>query len=164
MDIGLNTTAVRTSAEGPEFRVGTVMGLDDYDDGRKEFLYVNASEAITGLGYACVVDGDGTAEMLDNTSAAPGAHQSMRVGAAQAAIESGGYGWVQIYGKGSLRTAASAAAGTALNSTATAGQVDDDATAGAEVIDGLSLGTATGVAAAVNSDASFNYPQVGATG
>jgi predicted DNA-binding ribbon-helix-helix protein len=36
------------------------------------------------------------------------------------------YGWFQVLGKGSLRTLASAAIGTRLNTTATAGAVDDD--------------------------------------
>ena len=38
--------------------------------------------------------------------------------------------------------------------------VDDDATAGAEVIGGLVLLTATGGAAATNADAMFSYPSV----
>lgn len=163
MRIGIDPTAVRTSAEGPEFHVGTVMGYDDPDNGYKEFLYVSAAEAITAAGYACVVDTGHAAEMLDTTSSAPGAGQGMRVGAAQAAIASGGYGWLQIYGKGSLRTLASAAVGTQLTSSATPGAVDDATTAGLEVIDGLSLGTATGGAEATNTDAYFNYPSVGRT-
>ncbi len=73
------------------------------------------------------------------------------------------YGWFQIYGKGSVRTLASAAKGTQLNSTATGGAVDDDATAGSESISGLVLGTATGGAAATNADALFSYPVVGRT-
>jgi hypothetical protein len=50
-----------------------------------------------------------------------------------------------------------------LNSTATGGAVDDDATAGSESISGLVLGTATGGAAATNADAYFSYPVVGRT-
>ena len=73
------------------------------------------------------------------------------------------YGWFQIYGKGSCRTLASAAKGTKLNTTATAGALDDDATAGAETIDGLVLGTATGGAEATNADTILSYPCVGRT-
>ena len=65
--------------------------------------------------------------------------------------------------RSSVRTLASAAKGTRLNSTGTAGAVDDDGTAGSEAIDGLVLGTATGGAAATNADAIFSYPTVGAT-
>ena len=171
MNIGFDPTAVRTEDEGPEFRVGTRMRWQDNDfsndganvQGDKEFLYVQAGEAITALGYLCVVDTDCIAEMVDTTSSAPGAGQGMRCGAAQAAIEENGYGWLQIYGRGSLRTLASAAVGTELTSSATPGAVDDATTAGLEVINGLSLGTATGGAAATNDDAYFNYPYVGRT-
>ena len=80
-----------------------------------------------------------------------------------AALADNEYGWFQIYGKGSVRTLASAAKGTRLNSTATAGAVDDDGGTGAEAINGLTLGTATGGAEATNADAIFAYPTVRAT-
>lgn len=156
--VGIDATAVRTSAEGPEFTVG-----QRGEDQGKEYMYVVAGEAITAAGYMCVVDSSFTAEMVDTTSTAPGAGVGRPCGAAQAAIASGGYGWLQIYGNGSLRTLASAAAGTRLNSTATPGALDDDGTTGAEAIYGVSLGTATGGAAATNTDAFFNYPFVGDT-
>lgn len=164
MNIGINPTEVRTAAQGAEFRLGTVMRLDDYDNaGTVEFIYVTTSEAVTAAGYLCVINSNNVAEMLDSTSSAAGAGQGQRVGAAQAAIASGGFGWLQIYGKGSARTLASAAKGTQLTSSATAGAVDGATTAGLEVIDGLTLGTATGGAAATNPDAYFNYPCVGRT-
>lgn len=162
-NIGIDTTKVRTSAEGAEFRIGTVMSFDNRPGGTQEFIYVNTSEAVTGLGYLCVINSANIAEMADTTSTAPGAGAGLRVGAAQAAIASGGYGWLQIYGKGSLRTLASAAVGTELTSSATPGAVDDATTAGLEVINGVALGTATGGAAATNADAYFSYPTVGRT-
>jgi hypothetical protein len=146
--------------EVADFRLGTRAGYDDPDDGYQEFLYVEAGEAITAAGYLCVVDSAFVAEMVDTTSTAPGAGMSQICGAEMAAIESGGFGWLQIYGKGSVRTLALAAKGTQLNSTATPGAVDDDATAGSEVISGLAVGTATGGAEATNADAYFNYPSV----
>jgi hypothetical protein len=87
----------------------------------------------------------------------------MRCGAAQAAVADNEWFWIQVYGRGSIRTAASAAVGTELTSSATAGQVDDATTAGLEVINGLSLGTATGGSAATNADGYFNFPYVGRT-
>lgn len=161
--IGIAPDAVRTSTEGPEVRLGT-RGIVAHADGNKEYLYVQASEAITAAGYLCVVKTGYTVEMVDTTATTPGtAGPGSAVGAAQAAIASSGYGWIQIYGKGSLRTLASAARGTQLNSTSTPGAVDDDAGAGSEVINGLTLGTATGGAEATNTDAYFNYPTVGRT-
>lgn len=161
--IGITPDAVRTSTEGPEVRLGT-RGIVAHADGNKEYLYVQATEAITAAGYLCVVKTGFTVEMVDVTATTAGtAGYGSQVGAAQAAIASSGYGWIQIFGKGSLRTLASAAKGTRLNSTATAGAVDDDGGAGSEAIFGLVLGTATGGAEATNTDAYFNYPSVGTT-
>lgn len=167
--IGIDADMVKTSSDGPEFRLGTLAVLDDLNsaavggDGTKIFMYVKAKEAITGLGYMCVVDSAFTVEMLDTTSSAPGAGAGRPVGAAQAAMAQDGYGWLQVYGKGSVRTLASAAVGTVLTSSATPGAVDDATTAGLEVIEGLSLGTATGGAAATNADGFFCFPHVGRT-
>lgn len=161
--IGITPDAVRTSSEGPEFTVGTVAKVAT-SAGTKEYIYVSAGEAITGAGYLCVINTGFACEMVDTTSTAPGAAGfGTRCGAAQAAIASGGYGWLQIRGKGSLRTLASCAKGTRLNSTATPGAVDDDGGAGSEAIFGLVIGTATGGAEATNTDAYFNYPTVGTT-
>lgn len=161
--IGLTPDAVKTSTEGPEFKLGTI-GEVSSSDGKKVYLYVQATEAITAAGYLCVVKTGFTVEMVDTTATTAGtAGFGSAVGAAQAAIASSGYGWIQVYGKGSLRTLASCARGTRLNSTATAGAVDDDGSAGSEAIFGLVLGTATGGAEATNADAYFNYPSVGTT-
>lgn len=159
---GISPTAVRTSAQGPEFAVGTRAAQQD-DGGYKEYIYVLADEAITAAGYVVIVDVDFSAEMADTTSTAPGTGAGKPAGVAMAAIASGGYGWLQIYGPCSVRTLASAAANTNLNSTATPGALDDDATAGAEVIDGLVVGTATGGAEATNTDGFASYPRVGRT-
>jgi hypothetical protein len=161
--IGIDKTAVTAATDVPAFRLGTVGGYDDPTNGYQEFIYGRADGAVTGAGYLCVEATGFDFAMATTTNTAPGAagHGS-RVGAAQAALADNQYGWFQIYGKGSLRTAGAAAKGTRLNSTATAGAVDDDATAGSEAIVGLVLGTAT-VGAATSTDAVFNYPTVGAT-
>ena len=160
--IGIKPTDVVAATGVPAFTVGTI-GHVHGSDGTKLYLYVHAAEAITGAGYLCVVDSAGEAEMLDTTSSAPGAGAGARVGAAQAAVANDEYFWIQIYGRGSVRTLASAAVGTALTSSANPGAVDDATTAGLEVIDGLTLGTATGGAAATNPDGYFNFPYVGRT-
>jgi hypothetical protein len=161
--IGITPDQIKTSTQGAEFRKGTIGGWDDPDNGFKAYMYVEAKEAITALGYLCVVDTDFKVEMVDTTSSAPGAGAGRPCGAAQAAIASGGFGWIQIYGEGSVRTLASAALGTELTSSATPGAVDDATTAGLEVINGLSLGTASGGSAETNGDAFFNFPYVGRT-
>jgi hypothetical protein len=160
--LGITAADVVASTGVPAFTVGQ-LGEVQSSDGSKLYLYVHAAEAITGAGYLCVVDSVGEAEMVDTTSSAPGAGAGMRCGAAQAAINDNEWFWIQVYGRGSLRTLASAAVGTELTSSATPGAVDDATTAGLEVINGLSLGTATGGAEATNADAYFNFPYVGRT-
>ena len=160
--IGISPDKVTLSTAVPEFRLGTI-GVAESSDGTKVYMYVHAAEAITAAGYLCVVDSAFEAEMVDTTSSAPGAGAGRPCGAALAAVANDEYFWIQIYGKGSLRTLQSAAVGTELTSSATPGAVDDATTAGLEVINGLSLGTATGGAEATNADAFFNYPYVGRT-
>lgn len=154
--IGLSKTEVALAADFPKYTVGTKGEITD-SNGTSEYLYVHAAEAVTGAGYLCQVDSAGEAQMVDSTSSAPGTGVGLRCGVAMAAIADNDWFWIQVYGKGSLRTLASAAVGTALNSTATPGAVDD-AGSGFEVINGLSLGTATGGSEATNADAYFNYP------
>jgi hypothetical protein len=160
--IGLSKDQITAATAVPAFRLGTVGGYDDPTNGYQEFIYGRADGAVTGAGYLCVEETGFDFIMATTTTTAPGASgPGTRAGAAQAVMADNEYGWFQIYGN--VRTLASAAKGTQLNSTATGGAVDDDATAGAEVINGLVLGTATGGAAATNADAMFSYPTVGRT-
>lgn len=162
--IGIMPTEVTAATAVPTFKLGTVAAYDHPTLGHQQFVYGRADGAITGAGYLCVEETGFDFAMASTTTTAPGASgYGARMGAAMAVLADNQYGWFQIYGKGSLRTLASAAKGTRLNTTATAGAVDDDGTAGAEVINGLVLGTATGGAAATNADAIFSYPTVGAT-
>lgn len=162
--IGLSKDQVTAATASPAFRLGTVGGYDDPTNGYQEFVYGRANGAVTAAGYICVELTGFDFAMATTTNTAPGSSgYGSRVGAALAALADNEYGWFQIYGKGSARTLASAAKGTRLNSTATAGALDDDATAGSEAISGLVLGTATGGAEATNADAIFSYPSVGET-
>lgn len=162
--IGISPTQITAATAVPAFRLGTRGGYDHPTLGYQEFVYGRASGAVTGLGYLCLEATGFDFVMATLTTSAPGAQgPGSRAGAAQAALADNEYGWFQVYGKGSLRTAASAAIGTRLNTTATGGQVDDDGTAGSEQILGLVLMTATGGAAATNADAMFSYPVVGIT-
>jgi hypothetical protein len=162
--IGISKTDVVAATGTPAFRLGTVGGYDDPDNGYQEFVYGRANGAVTAAGYACVEATGFDFAMASTTTTAPGASGfGSRIGVAQAALADNQYGWFQIYGKGSVRTLASAAKGTRLNTTATVGALDDDGTAGSEAIVGIVLGTATGGAEATNADAMLAYPTVGAT-
>ena len=153
---GTDFAQTRTDNEGYSFGLGDIaFGSDG-----SAWIHVVADEAITGAGYAVVIHEDFGIEMVDTTSTATAFGQM--VGVPAVAFASGEYGWVQVLGTCVVRGAASAAANTALNSTATAGQVDDDATEGAEVIDGVVFTTAVGGAAATQA-AMLVWPKVGAT-
>ncbi|MCQ4051563.1 hypothetical protein FK514_25070, partial [Klebsiella pneumoniae] len=143
--IGIYPSETWASTDIPPFRPGQ-RGKDD--DGN-EYLFVRADSGGVTQYYAAVVTSTAfVVDMIDTTNSAPGAQAGGIVCVPQVAIAASGYGWGLICGVGSVRTAASAAKGTLLNTTATAGQLDDDATAGAEVINGIALTAATGVAAA----------------
>lgn len=162
--IGIDPTDIAAATAVPRFKLGTIAGYDHPTLGYQEFIYGRADGAITGAGFLCVeaTGFDFLMVTTANTAAGTQGHGS-RCGAAQAAFLDNQFGWFQVYGKGSLRTLASAAKGARLNTTATAGAVDDDGTSGARIIAGLTLGTATGGAAATNADAIFSYPVVSAT-
>jgi hypothetical protein len=161
--IGISPTQITAATATAAFRLGTRGGYDHPTLGYQEFVYGRANGAVTGLGYVCLEQTGFDFVMASTTTSAPGASgPGTRVGAAQAALADNEYGWFQVYGKGSLRTAGAAAIGTRLNTTGTGGALDDDGTASSEQIFGVVLLTLTG-GAATSSDAMFSYPVVGIT-
>lgn len=162
--IGISPAQIVSATGVAAFRLGTRGGYDHPTLGYQEFVYGRANGAVTGAGYACVETTGFDFQLASVTATTPGtAGYGSRVGAAQAALADNEYGWFQVYGRGPLRTLASAAKGTRLNTTATNGALDDDGTTGSEAIAGIVLGTATGGAEATNADAIFSYPSVGTT-
>lgn len=156
---GIRPTDTHTTAQ---FTLGTV-ATQSTSAGTKSYLYVQAGAAITGDGYVCDVDASAFAAVMSTTTTtAPGAGAGKAVGVARAAFASGEYGWLQVWGAGTIRVSALAAAYTNLNSTATAGQIDDDATAGSEVIEGIVLDVANGGSAGTVAGW-INWPKVGRT-
>jgi hypothetical protein len=162
--IGIQPTKIWGATAVPEHKLGEVAGYIHPTLGHQEFVFGRANGAVTGLGYVCLEQTGFDFVMATLTTSAPGAQgPGTRVAVAQAALADNEYGWFQIYGKGSVRTAASAAIGTRLNTTATGGQVDDDGTASSEQIVGMVLMTATGGSAATNADAMLTHPVVSVT-
>lgn len=117
----------------------------------KEYVFVQASGAITGAGYVVIIDETYQAAMVSTSNDDYGDI----IGVAGAAFDDNDYGWVQIKGPCSIRVAASCAANADIGPTATAGQLDD--AAGALVIDGITLTTANGGSAG-NAAGVLNYP------
>lgn len=158
--IGINPAQVDTV---PAFKLGALGGLDDPVDGYKEFIYGQATGALTA--GQCVAEGLAGAWTPITTALSAagqvGGHGT-RVGFPQVAVANLSYGWFQVYGKGNALTAGAVAIGTRLNTTATSGAIDDDGTAGARPILGAVFKTAVG-SATVGADCRFSYPTVGLT-
>lgn len=128
--------------EGKGFGLGDVV----CDDAGNEYIYVQANGAITANDVVVVTEAY-QADQIDTTNSAGALGD--RVGVAAATFADDEYGWVQVKGTCTINVGTSAAANTKLNTTATAGRVDDDATAGAETIHGLyTTGAESGNAAA----------------
>lgn len=149
--------AFTAKTRGP---VGTPFSLGQrmQDADGNEFVYVQADGAVTA-GDVVILTEAFQADALDltNSNGAIGD----KVGVAKGTLADNAYGWVQIYGVASAVNAATGAtANTRLNSTATAGRVDDDGTAGSESITGLFI---TATAASNTAAGILNYPFIAAT-
>lgn len=149
--IGFNAAAtVSSTTEGKSLNVGT----RTLDGSGNEYVYVQANGAITGEGYVCTYDETYQAAMVSTSNDAGGA----LVGIAQTDFADNDYGWLMVKGTTNIRVAASAAADVALNTTGTAGQLDDDGGGGSFDVIGLNLTTAQGAGGAGIAAGQINYP------
>lgn len=121
---------VSTLEEGKGFGLGDV----HTDSAGKEYVYVQADGAISANDVVIITEAY-QADAIDTTNSAGAIGD--RVGVAPADFADDDYGWVQVKGPCTINVATSASANTKLNTTGTAGRVDDDATTGAETIQGL---------------------------
>ena len=121
--MGVNLTAVRTNAEGPEFALGTVH--QDAETG-KRYRYVQynsgagAVAAVAGnMVYYYAVSG-ASAGQTDIVTMDVTDSGGIGAGALQAVIATTGYGWIQTGGVATLTTALTAGAdGNALTAIGT---------------------------------------------
>jgi hypothetical protein len=161
--IGLDPLALAAASASPQFRLGSAGSYDDPVQGLKEYVYGSAVGTQT-VGQVCVEGVAGVWTPVTTALSAPGAvgGHGTRVGVAQFAGPVGTFGWYQVYGTCSALTAAAVAVGTRLNTTATAGAVDDDGTAGARPILGMVFKTLVG-SGTVGADCRLSYPTIGLT-
>lgn len=126
----------------------------------KVFQYVRANGALA-VGDVVAIDESFDATPVTTTVSAPGTGQGLPCGVALGTVADNDYCWVQVKGLvAAINVATSCAAHTNLNTTATGGRLDDDATAGAEVVEGIT----TSAAESSNSAAGFiNWPYIGRT-
>jgi len=135
--VNLDATIAGTgssSDQGGAFAVGTQCRADNGG----LFEYVHAAAAITAYDFVAI-DEDGEVQPITTALAQAG----YRIGVAQVAFSDNDFGWVALTGHGGNykgRVGASCAADAALNTTATAGVLDDDG--GGQTIDGVVITTA----------------------
>lgn len=123
-------TAVSDLEEGKGFGLG-----DRYcDHTGKQYIWVQADGAISANDVVVISEAY-QADQADTTNSAGALGD--RVGVAPYDFADDDYGWVQVEGPCTVNVGSSCAANTKLNTTGTAGRVDDDATAGAETVHGL---------------------------
>jgi hypothetical protein len=143
--LGVNYAQVDTV---PQFPLGTI---DEGNNG-SEFVYILANSAIAQYD-AVGIDTSNGGDPLTKTHADAGRD----VGAAQVAIASGSYGWVQRRGRGGkVNVLANTAAGAALYTTATAGKLSDTTTSQTKVT-GIVTTTANGGSTA-GQPATLTFP------
>lgn len=154
--VGANTAdSFSTTTDGRMFSAG-----ERYvDQAGKEWVFVKASSAIAQYDV-CTFD-----ETYITTVAPLGTGNDARgdrIGVAAVAIASGSYGWLQVFGPCTMNVLASCAANVRINTTATAGSLDDDGTVGSMQAEGIYLTTAR---AASNGSAPgmLSYPIIGVT-
>lgn len=160
---GINA-ADRTSTMA--FPLGSLALVKENNAPVRIYMYVQSAAAISA-GTVCRISG-GTetaghqAVAVTTANTAGGSGQGQLVGVAVASFGLNDYGWMLVFGSVPITALASCAASTQLNTTATAGALDDDATAGARVIDGITLRSANGGATA-NTNAFVSWARVGRT-
>lgn len=151
--IGIDPTAVTTDA-------GFALGTIGFDEVGKGYQYARANGALAA-GTVVQIDETGDATPVTLTTTAPGTGAGLPAGVALGTVADNEFCWIQRVGTVAVINVATAAAvHTSLNSTASAGRLDDDATSGAEVINGIT----TTAAEATNAAAGILvWPMVGRT-
>lgn len=162
--IGVDPTKTFLSTDTPGFGLGDTLGYDDTIEGYKEYVFGQAEAVLQAVGNVLIEGAAGVWSRITTANTAPGqaGGHGTRVGVAAGAIPASGFGWFQVYGRCAALTAGAVAIGTRLNSTATAGAIDDDGTVGARPILGAVFKTAV-AGAQVGADCRLSYPSIGLT-
>ena len=153
INVGINPTQVET------FAFVTLGTLSDVNES-KIYRLVTANGALA-VGDVVGIDEVFDATPVTVTTSAPGTGQGLPCGVALGTVADNSFCWVQVYGlTAAVNIATSAAVHTSLNSTASGGRLDDDATAGAEVINGI---TTTAAESSNSAAGVIIWPYIGDT-
>ena len=144
--------SLRTPDTKPQFTLGQYA----HGDYGGVYIYGVASAALA-LGDVVYFDKEFSAAGITTTASPRGA----KVAATKYAMASGQYGWFQVGGQALVKANAAAVVNTRLNTTATAGAVDDDGTTGAKAILGLVF--AVTASSAATFEATLTEPFVDVT-
>lgn len=155
--VGANTADTYTAAQMTQMGKGFSLGERYVDSSGNEWIFVQAATALAQYDVASI----SSAFAASALSTANDARGNI-VGVAGVAFASGEYGWLQVKGTGQMNVLASCAANARVNTTATAGSLDDDGTAGSMQVQGAYLSSAR---AASNGPAPaiLNYPYIDVT-
>jgi hypothetical protein len=156
--IGAKTDDTLTAAQELQGGKGFGLGERFMDSEGREWAYVSASAAIAAFDVVTMTAAHAAAPLGTANDA-----RGNLAAVAPVAFASADRGWVQVRGAvANVNVLASAAANVRLNTTATAGSLDDDGTVGSMHVQGIYLTTARG-AGAGPAPAILNYPYVDAT-
>lgn len=147
---GIVTQGLTVASDTLKHPLGTQVMADD----GALYEYVQAGESLSQYQVVAIF-GTGVARQLETSIAnAAGVLQARRVGFAQTSIASAYYGWVARSGpKVVFRVSDDCAAGAALFTTSTAGELDD-ATVSNCMVMGVTLTTTASLATAITGQAS----------
>lgn len=149
--VGVDLTAIDTTA-------AFAVGCRARDNAGGEFVY--CSFAGTCAAKDVVTIDENFAAATATTSGVAG-EDGQPCGVAQAAATAASYVWVRIYGpETGINVATSCAANAPLNTTATAGRIDDDQGTGSYDIIGLTL---TAAESSNTAPGVLNYPTISDT-
>lgn len=139
--------------EGNEFLLGTiVIGVDG-----DEWIYCHCSEILTANNAVFIHE---TFEVENVDVTITGGGFGHLCGVAETTTADNDFTWIKISGETNLNVATSSAANVALNSTASAGRLDDNVLTGSEIINNIIQTAAESSNVAV---AYLRRPSVGAT-
>ena len=155
MTVGQN--AVATAFDDGDTVAQFALGTRMKGAGDREYVYVQADGAVAATDFV-ILDDAWQADQLDTTNSAGKIGQLC--GVSEGALADNEYGWIQIFGTCTGNVGTGTAEGDVVNSTGTAGRVDDDATSGAETLEGVHV---TATAASNAAVVTLSYPRILAT-
>ena len=154
--VGINISETDVATSSGQYTLGTLANVDSL----KIYRFIRANGALA-VGDVVGIDESFDATPVTTTTSAPGTGQGLQCGVVVTALADNEFGWVQVYGfTDAVNVATNAAAHTNLNTTATGGRLDDDATVGAELIEGI---TTTAAESSNSAAGVINWPYIGAT-